>query len=46
MGAPATDMKAVDPGFSRPKHRRTVTGFGPKEIKNVEAAIPEAQREA
>jgi len=46
MGAPVTDMQAVDPGFSRPKHKRTVTGFGPKEIKSVEAAIPEAQREA
>jgi len=46
MGAPVPDMQAVDPGFSKPKHKRTVTGFGPKEIKSVEAAIPEVQREA
>lgn len=46
MAAPVPDMQAVDPGFSKPKHKRTVTGFGPKEIKSVEAAIPEVQREA
>ncbi|KAK9468496.1 glycosyl transferase [Lipomyces arxii] len=28
---------SVDP---RPKHRRTPTGFSPKEIKNIEASIP------
>jgi len=33
-------------GISRPKHKRTVTGFGAAEIKNVEASIPEPQREA
>ncbi|KAI0457788.1 glycosyltransferase family 35 protein [Xylaria acuta] len=33
-------------GISRPKHKRTVTGFGPGEIKSVEASIPEPQREA
>jgi len=32
--------------MSRPKHKRTVTGFGPGEIKSVEASIPEPQREA
>lgn len=32
--------------FTRPKHKRTVTGFGPGEIKSVEASIPEPQREA
>jgi hypothetical protein len=32
--------------FTRPKHKRTVTGFGPSEIKSVEASIPEPQREA
>ncbi|KAI9727323.1 MAG: Non-essential glycogen phosphorylase [Chrysothrix sp. TS-e1954] len=45
--APVHDIQGpVGPGFSRPKHKRTVTGLGPKEIKNVEAAIPEHQREA
>ncbi|KAK5175481.1 Non-essential glycogen phosphorylase [Saxophila tyrrhenica] len=33
-------------GMSRPKHKRTVTGFGPQEIKSVEASIPEPQRAA
>ncbi|KAJ4289023.1 Non-essential glycogen phosphorylase [Kalmusia sp. IMI 367209] len=32
--------------FTRPKHKRTVTGFGPGEIKSVEASIPEPQRAA
>lgn len=36
----------VGPDFTRPKHKRTVTGFGPQEIKNFENAIPEGQREA
>ena len=45
--APITDLKGpVGPSFSKPRHRRTATGFGPKEIKSVEAAIPEGQREA
>ncbi|CAI9631929.1 unnamed protein product [Alternaria burnsii] len=45
--APLADLKGpVGPSFSRPKHKRTVTGFGPSEIKNVEASIPEPQREA
>jgi hypothetical protein len=35
--APITDLKGpVGPGFSRPKHKRTFTGFGAGEIKNVE----------
>lgn len=46
MSAPLTDMGPVGPGFSRPKHKRTVTGFGPGEIKSVEASIPEPQRAA
>jgi len=33
-------------GPSRPKLKRTATGFGAGEIKAVEASIPEAQREA
>ena len=46
--APITDFQGpVGPsGISRPKHKRTVTGFGPQEIKSVEASIPEPQREA
>ena len=45
--APLSDFKGpVGPQFTRPKHKRTVTGFGPGEIKNVEASIPEPQRAA
>ena len=45
--APLADLKGpIGPAFSRPKHKRTVTGFGPSEIKSVEASIPEPQREA
>ncbi|KAK9331719.1 glycosyl transferase [Lipomyces starkeyi] len=29
----------------RPKHRRTPTGFSPKEIKNIEASIPSESRQ-
>jgi len=45
---PITDFAGpVGPqGISRPKHKRTVTGFGPQEIKSVEASIPEPQRAA
>ena len=46
VGAPITDIAAFGPGFSRPKHKRTVTGFGPHEIKHVETIIPETQRAA
>ena len=47
MGAPISELTGpVGPGFSRPKHKRTFTGFGPGEIKSVEASIPEPQREA
>lgn len=47
MGAPISELQGpVGPGFSRPKHKRTVTGFGPKDIRKVEASIPEPQREA
>jgi len=46
-GAPIHDLQGpVGPGFSRPKHKRTFTGFGAGEIKSVEASIPEPQREA
>lgn len=45
--APLSDLAGpVGPTFTRPKHKRTVTGFGPSEIKSVEASIPEPQREA
>ncbi|RYP53899.1 hypothetical protein DL768_001211 [Monosporascus sp. mg162] len=46
--APVVDIVgSVGPaGISRPKHKRTATGFGPGEIKIVEASIPEPQREA
>jgi len=45
--APISDLQGpVGPGFSRPKHKRTFTGFGAGEIKSVEASIPEPQREA
>ncbi|KAK3390962.1 glycosyl transferase [Podospora didyma] len=48
VGAPIVDITgAVSPaGISRPKHKRTFTGFGAGEIKSVEASIPEPQREA
>lgn len=47
VGAPISDLQGpVGPGFSRPKHKRTFTGFGPKDIQSVEASIPEPQREA
>lgn len=35
--APISELQGpVGPGFSRPKHKRTFTGFGAGEIKNVE----------
>ncbi|KAF2187986.1 glycosyltransferase family 35 protein [Zopfia rhizophila CBS 207.26] len=48
ISAPLTDLQGpVGPAnFTRPKHKRTVTGFGPGEIKSVEASIPEPQRAA
>ncbi|KAB5577741.1 glycogen phosphorylase [Coniochaeta sp. 2T2.1] len=48
MGAPIVDIQgSVSPaGISRPKHKRTFTGFGATEIKSVEASIPEPQRVA
>ncbi|KAK6596678.1 glycogen phosphorylase [Botrytis cinerea] len=47
-GAPISELQGpVGPaGVTRPKHRRTFTGFGAGEIKSVEASIPEPQREA
>lgn len=45
--APISELSGpVGPEFTRPKHKRTVTGFGAAEIKSVEASIPEPQREA
>ncbi|MCJ1228585.1 Non-essential glycogen phosphorylase [Toensbergia leucococca] len=45
--APVSDIQGpVGPGFTRPKHKRTATGFGPGEIKSVEASVPESQRDA
>ncbi|CAK7564378.1 MAG: Non-essential glycogen phosphorylase [Sporothrix epigloea] len=48
VSAPIVDIQGsvVPAGVTRPKHRRTFTGFGPQEIKGVEASIPEPQREA
>ena len=47
IGAPISELqRPVGPGFSRPKHKRTYTGFAPAEIKNIEASIPEPLREA
>ncbi|KAJ8101146.1 glycosyl transferase [Lipomyces tetrasporus] len=33
------------PDLPRPKHRRTPTGFSPKEITNIEASIPAESRQ-
>ncbi|ETS82402.1 Glycogen phosphorylase [Pestalotiopsis fici W106-1] len=46
--APIVDIVgSVGPeGISRPKHKRTYTGFGANDAQNVEASIPEPQREA
>ena len=46
--APISDLQGpIGPAsMSRPKHKRTATGFGPSEIKSVEASIPEPQRAA
>lgn len=40
-GAPIVDIQgSVGPaGISRPKHKRTATGFGPGEIKNIEGKL-------
>ena len=47
VGAPPSDplVGPIGPGFSRPKHKRTFTGFGAQEIKSVESSIPDARRE-
>ncbi|CCU74300.1 glycogen phosphorylase [Blumeria hordei DH14] len=43
--APVTDLQGpIGPGFTRPKHKRTFTGYGAGDIKSVEASIPESQR--
>jgi len=47
MGAPISTLQGpVGPGFTRPKHKRTATGFGAQDIKSVESSIPESMREA
>lgn len=48
MSAPISSLMQgpVGPVFTRPKHKRTFTGFGAGDIKSVEASIPEPQREA
>jgi len=47
MGAPISTLQGpVGPGFTRPKHKRTATGFGAQDIKSVESSIPEPQRDA
>lgn len=47
IGVPISTLQGpVGPGFSRPKHKRTATGFGARDIKAVESSIPEGQREA
>lgn len=47
VGAPMDEIQGpVGPGFDRPKHKRTLTGFVASDIKSVEASIPEPQREA
>jgi hypothetical protein len=39
-GAPISDLKGpIGPGFTRPKHKRTFTGFGAGEIKSVEGEL-------
>ncbi|KAK5048037.1 Non-essential glycogen phosphorylase [Exophiala bonariae] len=45
--APISTLQGpVGPGFTRPKHKRTATGFGASDIKAVESSIPEHMREA
>jgi hypothetical protein len=44
--APTDFQGPIGPDFTRPKHKRTATGFGPAEIKAVQSSIPEAQRAA
>ncbi|OCK84323.1 glycosyltransferase family 35 protein [Lepidopterella palustris CBS 459.81] len=47
MSSPLADLQGpIGPDFTKPKHKRTVTGFGPGDIKTVEASIPEPQRAA
>lgn len=39
-GSPISDLKGpIGPGFTRPKHKRTLTGFGASEIKSVEGKL-------
>ncbi|KAK9475344.1 glycosyl transferase [Dipodascopsis tothii] len=40
-----SSVPPVGPELTRPKHRRTPTGFSPKEIKNIVASIPAESRE-
>lgn len=46
--APVAELQGpIGPaGMTRPKHKRTVTGLGPSDIKSAEAEIPDAQKAA
>jgi starch phosphorylase len=46
--APISELKGpVGPAdISRPKHKRTVTGFGANDLQKVEKSIPEPLRDA
>jgi len=47
VSAPPHDLAGpVGPGFSRAKHRRTVTGLAPAQIKAVESMIPAPLRDS
>jgi glycogen phosphorylase len=46
VGVPIDLQGPVGPGFTRPMRKRIFTGFGPGDLKSVEASIPEPQREA
>ena len=43
--APISDLTGPvgPPGLSRPKHKRTLTGFGAAEIKHIEGMLPASQ---
>lgn len=45
-GVLISEFQVGPDSMSRPKHKRTATGLGPGEIKNVESSIPEGQRDA
>ena len=43
---PPAPVAGITEPKERPRHRRTATGFGSREIKAVEASIPKPLREA